>query len=274
MLREVTSAMRSHLVAALLCLLPVVARAQANPCTEALLRPTVAHTVSARQLTIPPAAWNHFHRAAAAFKTGHAVLAEAEASKALAIAPRFAEVDLLRAVAALAGGRNAETLSYLAQARALAPDLPWLGIGAAGALNNLRRYDAALTELATIPGAEANGWEATYERARAEVGRTDLPAALEWSARAVALAPRGCTDARLVHANALHLAGRIADSIAELESFLAEDRRGVPRPNVRAALEKARAASMPTLDSAVSAPTTAPTYAASTPATADLSGRE
>ena len=273
MLREVTLAMRARLVAVLLCLLPLVAHAQAT-CTEALLRPAVVHTVSARQLTIPPAAWDHFHRAAGAFKSGHAELAEAEAAKALALAPRFAEVDLLRAVAALAGGRNAETLSDLAQARALAPDLPWLGIGAAGALNNLHRYDAALTELATIPGAEVTGWEATYERARAEVGLNDIPAALAWSARAVTLAPPGCTDARLVHANALHLAGRVTESIAELEAFLAEDRRGIARPNVRAALAKARAANAATLESAVSAPTATPAYSGSTAATADLPGRE
>ena len=221
-----------------------------------------AHTVSARLLTISPEAWNHYRRASAAFAANRAELAEAEAAKALALAPRFAEVDFLRALAALAAGRSADTLTLLTAARTLAPDLPWLGIGAAGALNNLHRYEAALTELATIPGPEATGWEAAYERARAEVSLADIPAALFWSERAVTLAPPGCTDARLVHANALRLASRAPEAITELETFLAEDRRGIPRPNVLAALAKARASASATSSTAQAASVTEPTPAA------------
>lgn len=272
--------MRSRLFATLLFLLPLAAAHAQTPnqsptqaCSGAvgpLVARGAAHTISTRQLSISPEAWNHYHRAAAAFTARRSELAEAESAKALALAPRFAEVDLLRAVAALAAGRSADTLTLLTAARVLAPDLPWLGIGVAGALNNLQRYDAAITELASIPGPEVSAWEAAYERARAEVGLADIDAALRWSQRAVTLAPPGCTDTRLVYANALRLAGRSTEATSELEAFVAEDRRGVSRPNVLAALAKARAAAASNTQSAANAPAATPSFPTLRPPTPDL----
>ena len=198
------------------------------------------HAISARILAIPPKAWQHYSKAVAAAAGNHPELAEQEAARALALAPAFAEVYLLRALAAANNHRPADALPLLATARALAPDLAWIRIATAGALNQLGRFDQALTELASTPGADAASWQAHYERARAEAGLGNLSAALHTSQLAIATAPVGCTEARLLHANILELAGRHRDVVAELETFLAEDRLMAHHTEIQATLDRLR----------------------------------
>ena len=205
-------------------------------------QPSAQHSVSVRLLAIPEKAWQHYQKAAAATARNQPELAAAEAAKALALAPAFAEIYLLRALEAVDAGHPAEALPHFATARTLAPDLPWLRIAAAGALNQLHRFDQAITELTSIPGSEATSWQALYERARAEAGLGNLPVALQFSQLAVVAAPVGCTPARLLHANVLNLAGRHDDVIAELETYLSEDRLHTRQTEVQAALERLRLA--------------------------------
>ncbi len=199
------------------------------------------HAISARRLAIPADAWRHYQRAVTAATKNQVELAESESDKALLLAPGFAEVHLLRAMQLVNSGHPAEALPFLATARSLAPDLPWLSIVSAGVHNQLRGFDEALRELDSIPGHEAASWQGLYEKARAEIGLHDLSAALRYSQLAVAAAPAGCTDARLLYANVLQFSGRPNEVITELEHYLSEDRLRTHRTQVQAALEKLRA---------------------------------
>ena len=199
-----------------------------------------SHVVSARALLIPPKAWRFFENARSAVERGQPEIADRETARALALAPRFAEVYLLRAVEQLHAGRAEAAIENVAIARGIEADLPWSSVVVASALNQLRRYDQVLVELEHARGAEVLSWQFAYERARAETGRHNLAAALHWSELAVGAAPPGCTEARLVHANALHLAGRQTEVVAELEAYLAEDRQGRQHAEVQHALQAAQ----------------------------------
>ena len=257
--------MRPHLMK-LVCLLSLsAARAQslAPGCAVALRSPaTTSAIVPVRLLALPAKARDHYGRAAVALAAGQPERADTEAARALTFAPEFAEANLLRAVLALRAGSAANALLLLASARTVAPDLPWLNILTAEALNHLSRFDAAIAELESIHGSEISSWQASYERTRAEIGRRNVEGALHWSALAVASAPVGCTEARLLRANTFNLAGRRTDVITELETYLAEDRLQVRHAQVRAALDKLQGAAQANLaDKAHAGPTSAAGHA-------------
>ncbi len=229
--------------ALLLCFTSLALTARSQSCTEQL-RQASSHvssrTVSATALQIPLKAWQHFEKARIAGETNQPELFERESAKALAAAPNFAEVYLLKAVRDVRDRHYTTALATLATARTLQPNLPWSSIVAASALTALERYSDAVAELDRARGEEAESWQASFERARAEVGRRDSTAALLWSTRALTAAPAGCTDARLLRANALQLAGRRPEAITELETFLDQDRQGTNHTAVLTALAHIR----------------------------------
>ncbi len=215
--------------------------ARAQTCTEQKESPT--QTVSAADLRIPRHAWKHFENARSASQRNQPAVFERETALALAAAPQFAEIYLLRAAHEVQAGHYEAAFANVSTARQIQPNLPWSGVLVAGALNQLHRYDEAAAELDRGRGDELGSWQEKFERARAEIGRRNTVAALHWSELAVAAAPVGCTDARLVRANALQLAGRSPDALRELETFLVEDRRqgqGTSHADVQAALDRTR----------------------------------
>jgi tetratricopeptide (TPR) repeat protein len=228
----------------LLCLCLFAACAHAQSCADALRRASgsqFTQSVSAQNLQIPAKAWQHLEKARAASESNQPQVFARETERALAIAPQFAEIYLLRAAQQLRLGQNEAALENVAAARRIEPDLPWSHVIEAGALTQFRRYDEAVAELDRARGEEAASWQASFERARAETGRHDSAAALHWSELAVEAAPVGCTDVLLVRANAFQIAGRIPEAIHQLELYLELDRRGVNDPQVLAALESAKA---------------------------------
>lgn len=245
--------MNIRIAATLVCLvLPVTALAQAQAQSQAQARTQTSpqscavqsrprHSVSAADLHIPAKAWQHFERARTASENNQPDVFDREFAQALAADPSFAELYLLRAALELRRGQYDAALRTIETARALEPSLPWASIVVAGALTQLGHYDQALAELDRARGDEAGSWQDKFERARAELGRRHPEAALHWSQLAVTAAPAGCTDARLVLANAYQLSGQTPQAIAQLETYLAEDRQHTRRPQVQAALERTRA---------------------------------
>ena len=235
---------RPHLALSLFSLtlsLAPVARAQscADQLRHAAPHPP-SHTVSVADLRIPPKAWQHFEKARTAGERNQPELYERESAAALAVAPRFAQVYLLRATRQVHTGQNEAAIQTIATAREIQPHLPWSGTVLASALTQLHRYDDAIAELEQLQGDEAESWQAKFERARAETGRRNPEGALHWSELATAAAPVGCTDVLLVRANAFQLAGRRHEAITELETYLALDRQGTNHIQVQAALERTR----------------------------------
>lgn len=228
-------------LAALLLCAPLAAYSQT--CSDALRQAARQEnpTVSARNLAIPEKAWKHFDKARIALDQNRADVVDAEVAKAIAIVPNFGDAWLLRAVAQLNLGNNPGALDLVATAQSIQPGLHWASIVNASALNSLRRFAEASTELEKVNGPEAHSWQASYEHARAETGLLHPGAALRWSELAVAAAPAGCTAARLVRANALHLVGRTAEIVAELQAYLVEDRLKTRTADVVAAIERVRA---------------------------------
>ena len=224
--------------------LPMMPAAHGQSCTE-MLRNAASHrpsyTVSVSELRIPEKARQHLEKARATSENNPTIF-DRETAQALAVAPRFAGVYLLRAEHELHLGHAEAAIEAVAMARQIEPHLSWSYVILASALNHLHRFREAAAELDRAPREEAGTWEAWYERARTEAGMGNVGAALHFSELVLGAAPVGCTDAHLLRANALQVAGRQPEALGELETYLALDRRGKHRDEVLAAIARARLA--------------------------------
>lgn len=157
--------------------------------------------------------------------------------KVLAIDPHFGEAYLLRAAQENTERHYEAALTDTFLAEHLDPGLTWAKVVRAGALNSLHRFADAWAVLETLDWAEAQTWEAKYERTRTALGRGDLPGSLRWSAETLKAAPSFELDSALVlRGNALQQAGRYAEAIPFWREYLASPRRQVYRQQVLAKL--------------------------------------
>jgi tetratricopeptide (TPR) repeat protein len=117
----------------------------------------------------------------------------------------------------------------------------WAGVILAGAYNGAHRWADAEVVLDNLQGAEADTWQARYERARSAIGRRDVEGALRWSGQALAMAPDSFVDVHLLRAHALSLAGRWPAAIAEMETYLAVEQ---PQPQPQLQLHRAEVLAM------------------------------
>lgn len=215
----------------------------AQSCTQQMHQAGAAHSalsVSVAEFRIPSAARKHFEKARAASEANRPDDFARESAAALAIHPHYAELYVLQAAEQVRVRQYDAALATLAEAHTFQSDIPWASIVAASALNELHRYSEAADTLNRAVADGHDTWQFAFERARAETGRRDPESALHWSELAVTAAPVGCTDALLIRANALQIAGRSADSVHTLELFLKLDRRGGSHPQVLSALNSLR----------------------------------
>jgi hypothetical protein len=110
----------------------------------------------------------------------------------------------------------------------------------AGAYNGEHRWAEAVMILENLHGAEADTWQARYERTRAAIGSRDVEGALRWSEQAMAMAPANFAEVHLLRANALSLARRWPAAISEMETYLDAEQPQAHREEVLAMLEHAR----------------------------------
>lgn len=211
------------------------ARAQQVP-QHFNVSPSAGATVSVATLRIPDKAWKHFAKAKTAAEHNRPDESGREIAQAIAIAPDFAAAYLLRADLQIKAHAFAEAIDSVAQARRSDPEIPLAGILLAGAYNGLRRYSEANLVLKNLHGAEAQSWQATYERARAATGLSDIDAALLWSTQALELAPEHFPDVYLVRANALMLAQRWTEAEVQLQTYLNSNGPILHRDEVSTAL--------------------------------------
>lgn len=213
----------------------VGARAQQMP-QRFNVPPSAGATVSVATLRVPDKAWKHFAKAKSAAEHNRPDESSREIAQALAIAPDFAAAYLLRADLQVKQHAFAEAIDSVAQARRSEPEIPLAGILLAGAYNGLHRYSDAILVLEKLHGAEAQSWQATYERARAATGLSDIDEALRYSARALESAPEHFPDVYLVRANALMLAHRWTDAEVQLQTYLTASGPILHRDEVSTAL--------------------------------------
>jgi len=197
-------------------------------------------TVSVAALQIPDKAHDHLAKAIAALKANRLAEYERETAKALEIAPKYADVYLLRATHEIGMHRYEQAIEQVAKAQEVEPHAVWAGILLAGAYNGEKRYHDALLILTNLRGAEADTWQAKYEMTRALIGQGDAEASLRWSEMTIAAAPEKCWDVHVLHANALQLMHRWQAAIDEFELYLTVDPQAPSRSAVLARVESLR----------------------------------
>ncbi|MGB8477249.1 MAG: hypothetical protein WCE63_00230 [Acidobacteriaceae bacterium] len=169
---------------------------------------------------IQPDALHIYDRAVHELHQGHAVIAEADANRALRRDPKFADAAALAATAALMQEQFARASAEATQAIHINATDEKADVILATARNYLGDYSAAADALRHVRPQEQQTWQVAYQWARAEAGLQHLPECLEWLNRAALSAPVNFAPLHLLRASALLAMGDNARAADELEVYL------------------------------------------------------
>lgn len=169
---------------------------------------------------ILPDALQLYDRAVHQLHQGHAVLAEADANRALQRDPKFADAAALAATAALMQQQFARAAAEAAQAIHIDPRDEKAYVILATAQNYLGNYSAAADALQQVRPQEQQTWQVAYQWARAEAGLQHLPECLDWLNRAALSAPVNFAPLHLLRASALLAIGDNSRAADELDIYL------------------------------------------------------
>jgi tetratricopeptide (TPR) repeat protein len=178
------------------------------------------HSDSLIESGIQPDALQMYGRAVHELHQGHAVVAEADANRALQRDPKFADAAALAATAALMQEQFARAAAEAIRAVQINAADEKAYVILATAQNYLGNYSAAADALRHIPPQEQLTWQVAYQWARAEAGLQHLPECLEWLNRAALSAPVNFAPLHLLRASALLAMGDNARAADELEVYL------------------------------------------------------
>jgi tetratricopeptide (TPR) repeat protein len=178
------------------------------------------HADSLIESGIQPDALLIYDRAVRELHQGHAVVAEADANRALQRDSKFADAAALAATAALMQQQFARAAAEAHRAIQINAADEKAYVILATAQNYLGNYSAAADALRHIPPQEQQAWQVAYQWARAEAGLQQLPQCLEWLNRAALSAPVNFAPLHLLRASALLATGENARAADELEIYL------------------------------------------------------
>jgi len=178
------------------------------------------HADSLTESGIQPDALRIYDQAAHELHQGHAVIAEADATRALQRDPKFADAAALAATAALMQEQFARASTEATQAIRINADDEKAYVILATAQNYLGHYSAAADALRHVRPHEQQTWQVAYQWARAEAGMQHLPQCLEWLNRAALSAPVNFAPLHLLRASALLAMGDNAHAADELDTYL------------------------------------------------------
>jgi hypothetical protein len=168
----------------------------------------------------PKKARDLYRKGVQALLQGHAEEAEDDALRAVRAGAGFADAYSLAAAAELSQQKFVQ--AQASANAALQEDGSSLRahVLLATADNYLGQYAKARAALAPVLAASDQWWQVAYQMARAEVGLENAQAALDWSNRAVLLAPTDFAPLHLLHASALLACAQYARAADELETYL------------------------------------------------------
>jgi tetratricopeptide (TPR) repeat protein len=169
---------------------------------------------------IRPDALQIYGRGVQELHHGHAVLAEADANRALQADPKFADAAALAATAALMQEQFARAAAEATHAIHINAADEKAYVILATAQNYLGDYSAAADALRHMRPQEQQTWQVAYQWARAEAGLQHLPECLEWLNRAALSAPVNFAPLHLLRASALLAMGDNARAADELDIYL------------------------------------------------------
>lgn len=181
---------------------------------------TPANVGNLTESGIQPDALQIYERAVRELHQGHAVVAEADANRALQMDSRFADAAALAATAALMQEQFARAAAEATQAIHVNAADEKAYVILATAQNYLGDYSAAADALRHVRPQEQQTWQVAYQWARAEAGLQHLPECLEWLNRAALSAPVNFAPLHLLRASALLAMGDNARAAHELEVYL------------------------------------------------------
>ncbi len=178
------------------------------------------HSDNLTESDIRPDALQIYERAVHELHQGPAVIAEADANRALQQDPKFADAAALAATAALMQQQFQRAAAEATQAITINAADEKAYVILATAQNYLGDYSAAADALRHVRPQEQQTWQVAYQWARAEAGLQHLPECLQWLNRAALSAPVNFAPLHLLRASALLAIGDNTRAADELEVYL------------------------------------------------------
>lgn len=219
-----THPLKLSIAVALGCLsIPLTVAQQNAPNANAFSKSDAAippKTVHQAESGIQPEALQIYDRAVRELHHGHAVLAEADANRALQQDANFADAAALASTAALMQEQFARAATEATQAIRINAADEKAYVILATAQNYLGNYPAAAEALRHVRPQEQQTWQVAYQWARAEAGQQHLQECLEWLNRAALSAPVNFAPLHLLRASALLATGDNARAADELDIYL------------------------------------------------------
>jgi tetratricopeptide (TPR) repeat protein len=169
---------------------------------------------------IQPQAMQSYERAVHELHQGHAVVAEADANRALQQDPKFADAAALAATASLAQEQFVRAAAEAAHAIQIDAADEKAYVILATAENYLGHYAAAANALGHVRPQAQQTWQVAYQWARTEAGMEHSAECLEWLNRAALSAPINFAPLHLLRASALLAMGDKTRAADELEIYL------------------------------------------------------
>jgi predicted Zn-dependent protease len=198
-------------------------------------------SVSVAQYRVSEAAREELRKAREATVKDKTEDAQKHLSKALDLAPNYADALTLRAVFKLDAKDVDSAIEDLDKAVHSDPSCAMAYMALGSAYNMQGKFDNALSALQRGESLAPDAWQAYFEMGRAYAGKNDFENSVRALDRAQKLAPSEFPLIRLVRAHALLELKRYGDAAADLEAYLNRNPNAPDVARARKMLDQAHA---------------------------------
>ena len=198
-------------------------------------------TVSVASMKVPDKARQHLRKAQEAMQKQRTDDAWKEVSRALEIAPSFAEALTARAVLRMDNGNTQDAIDDLQKAITADENFPVAYVVMGAAYNLLDKFNDAERTIERGISLNPASWQAYFELGKAELGKQEYDASLRNLNKAADLAPKEYGPIHLVRAHAYLGLKNYPEAMSELEAYLERNPQSPNAAEARKTLDQVRA---------------------------------
>jgi Tfp pilus assembly protein PilF len=199
------------------------------------------NTVSVSEMKIPEKARQHLRKAQEAMQKQRTDEAWKEVSRAIEIAPSFAEALTARAVLRMDKGDMQAAIDDLQAAITADENFPVAYVVMGAAYNFLDKFNDAERVVERAITLNPASWQAYFELGKAELGKQDYEASLRNLNKAASMAPKEYGPIHLVRAHAYLGLKNYPEAMSELEAYLERNPQSPNAEEARKTLDQVRA---------------------------------
>jgi Tfp pilus assembly protein PilF len=198
-------------------------------------------TVSVASMKVPEKARQYLRKAQEAMQKQRTEDAWKEVSRALQIAPEFAEALTARAVLKMDKGATQEAIDDLQKAITADENFPVAYVVMGAAYNLLEKFNDAERVIERSISLNPASWQAYFELSKAELGKQEYEGSLRNLNKAAEFAPKEYGPIHLVRAHVYLGLKNYPEAMSELEAYLERNPQSANAAAARKTLDEVRA---------------------------------